>query len=210
MRQTQQANSLANSNTPLHAKGPALSFPNNLLPAPIFDDQRNCLEICSYATRDSRQRSARQESLKATHNSSAMNVRPEGSPALFTKRGPADITELQRLRLSSSAHEVPPQQAYPIDTSTTLEQSIEDGARPLNSLLEAGTILGSTPASNLRFATFEPSTISVRANPKVDSAKHSATFGNHLAASSYYDTFPKTSSSKSQAGNFDKKPSYQG
>lgn len=197
IRQTQQAKSLANSFRPFQAKKSAQRSANNLRPAPILDDHRSSLEACSDATRDSRQYSARQESLEATHKSSAMIVRPQESPALFTKRGPAATTNLQRLRISSSVHEAPPQRAYPIATSTTLEQSIKDGTRPLNGVSEPGRILGLSPATNLRVATLEPSTVSVRAAPKVDSAGYLATLGNHLAANFYPDTvFPKTTASK--------------
>ncbi len=69
-----------------------------------------------------------------------------------------------------------------------VQRFIEDGAQSLNRLLEAITIIGSTFASNLRFTTCEP-------NPSV---KRSATFGNHLAISSYYDTFLNLSSSKAK------------
>jgi len=199
IRQTQRANSLANSFSPSQTTESALISSDNLRPAPLSDDQRSSLEICSDAMGHSRRHLACQESLKTIHYSSAMKVQPEESPAVFNKRGPADTTDLQKLRLSSSAPKVPPQQAYPAATSTTVKQSLKDGTRPLNGLLEPGQILGSTTATNVRSATLKPSTISVRATPKVGPAKHPAILNNYVAANPYQDmVFLKTPASKAK------------
>lgn len=198
IRQTQQAKSLASSFPSIQAKESVLESANNLRPAPIVDDHRSSLETYSDATRNSCEYSARQEHLQATYKSSTMKVRPQESPAVFTKRGPADTTRLQRQRTTLLAHEVPPQQGYPIAATTTkLEQSLEDGTRPQNGVPEPGRIPGSTPATNLRVTPLKPSTLSVKATPKVDSAKHPATPGSHPATNFHHNTvFPKSLASK--------------
>lgn len=189
IRQIQQAKSLASSFPSFQAKEAVLESASNLRPAPVLDHHRSSLETYSDATRGSCEYSALQEHLQATYKSSAMKFRPQESPTLFTKRGPADTTRLQKLRTMLLAHEVSPQQAYPtVTTNTTVGQSFKGGSRAQNGVPEPGRIPGSTPPSALRVATLKPSTISVRATPKVDFAKHPATPGNHPASNLHHKT----------------------
>lgn len=199
IRETQQTKSLASSSSSFQAKASIPNSVNISRPAPVLDDHRSSLESHTDATRDSCEYSAPQGFLEATRKSSAMKVRLQESPALFTKRGPADTSRLQRRHISSSAHEVPPHQAYPIAASTTLRLSTKDGTRPLSGVLEPDQISGSIPATDLRVATLEPSIISVRADPKVNPVKHPATLSNHFTANVYHDTvFPKTTTRKAK------------